>query len=216
MKKVRPRPTTAWGKVWYFIWHEDSAASWVVNVVLAFLLIKFVVYPGLGALFGTRFPIVAVVSGSMEHPGGFDAWWQSPAHCGRLCSQEEWYALRNITRTGFAEYPFANGFSTGDIIVLFGARPERIEVGDVIVYRSGKPYPIIHRVVSVHAEDGTYFQTKGDHNRDQINSAFERLNEYHVPAADLLGRAVFRIPFLGYIKIWFVDYIWGPIKGFFS
>lgn len=216
MKKVRERPTTPWGKAWYFVWYEDSAASWIVNVVLAFLLIKFVVYPGLGALFGTSYPIVAVVSGSMEHPGGFDEWWASSANCQRPCAQREWYAARNITREDFEDFPFPNGFSTGDIIVLFGAKPEKIAVGDVIVYRSGKPYPIIHRVVEAHRDSAVYFETKGDHNRDQINSAFENLNELHVKEEALLGRAVFRIPFLGYVKIWFVEYVWSPIRGFFS
>ena len=56
-------------RVWYFIWEEDSIWSWLVNIILAFVLIKYVVYPGLGFLLGTSHPIVAVVSGSMEHDG---------------------------------------------------------------------------------------------------------------------------------------------------
>ena len=62
-----------WKKVWHFIWEEDSVASWVVNIILAFVLIKFIVYPGLGFALGTTHPVVAVVSPSMEHNGvGFD------------------------------------------------------------------------------------------------------------------------------------------------
>ena len=80
----------AWLKrVWHFIWHDDSLASWLVNLVLAFVLVKWVIYPGLGLLFGTSFPIVAVVSGSMDHNGlDFNAWWE---HNG------QWYHGREIT-----------------------------------------------------------------------------------------------------------------------
>ena len=75
-KTVKKKPKSFWGKVWYLIWYEDSVASWIVNVILAFLIIKFLIYPGLGLLFGTNLPIVAVVSESMQHEGSFDEWWQ--------------------------------------------------------------------------------------------------------------------------------------------
>ena len=46
-----------WAKrVWHFLWHEDSIASWLANLALAFVLVKFVIYPGIGLLFGTDFP----------------------------------------------------------------------------------------------------------------------------------------------------------------
>ena len=63
-------------KTWHFIWEEDSIWSWIVNVILAFILIKFIVYPGLGLLLSTSHPVVAVVSESMEHNEmKFDDWW---------------------------------------------------------------------------------------------------------------------------------------------
>ena len=61
-----------WKKTWYFIWDDDSIYSWLVNVVLAFVLIKFIVYPVLGLLLQTNYPIVAVVSSSMEHDEDFE------------------------------------------------------------------------------------------------------------------------------------------------
>ena len=54
-------------KTWHFIWDDDSIWSWIINVILAFVIIKFLVYPGLGFIMQTSYPIVAVVSGSMEH-----------------------------------------------------------------------------------------------------------------------------------------------------
>jgi len=204
MKKKKPKPTSTAGRIWYFVWHEDSVWSWIVNIILAFIIIKYLVYPGLGLLFGTAFPIVAVVSESMEHPGGFDEWWQSPASCpGRECTQQEWYLNREINQNDFQEFPFKNGFNKGDIIVLLGNDPSKVEVGDVIVFQSGKEYPIIHRAIAIESNNRISFQTKGDHNQDQINR--DGLNEFYVSETQLLGKAAVRVPWLGYVKIWAVD-----------
>ena len=54
-------------KTWDFFWKDDSVWSWVVNIVVAFLVIRFLLYPVLGLVLGTSYPIVAVVSESMEH-----------------------------------------------------------------------------------------------------------------------------------------------------
>ena len=52
---------------WNFIFYDNSWQSWIVSLVLAFILIKFVLYPGLGFILGTGYPVVAVVSESMDH-----------------------------------------------------------------------------------------------------------------------------------------------------
>ena len=112
----------------------------------------------------------------------------------------------NINKNDFEEFPFRNGFNKGDIMILFGAETDEVKVGEVIVYISGKEYPIIHRAVKKWTESNvTYFETKGDHNQDQI--ADRLLNEEMVSEDKLLGRAVFKIPWLGYIKIGFVEFL---------
>jgi len=186
---------TPLGKIWHFLWYEDSVASWIVSIIVAFILIKFIIYPVLGLVFGTQFPVVAVVSNSMEHDQNFDGWWSS---------QEDLYLPFNITKNDFTTYSMQSGFNKGDIIILFGAKPEKIKLGDIIVYWGGKEYPIIHRVVAKGQDiDGSlYFQTKGDHNRGQINTP--TLNESHVPSDAVIGKAAVRVPFLGWVKIWFV------------
>ncbi|MFC1648661.1 signal peptidase I [Nanoarchaeota archaeon] len=192
-----PKPKTWYGKTWYFVWHDDSLLSWIINIILAFILIKFVVYPGLGFFFGTQFPIVAVVSESMEHQGKFDAWWSD---------NKDFYLKNNITQAQFELYPFHNGFGKGDIMILVGKDPYEIGVGQVIVYQSGKPYPIIHRVIHVQEKSGKYyFETKGDNNGNQIVDI--DLDETNIPEDVVYGKAVARVPYLGYVKIWFVDLI---------
>jgi signal peptidase I len=194
-------------KTWHFIWHSNSVWSWIVNIILAFVIIKFLLYPGLGLVMGTSHPIVAVVSGSMEHNGNFDEWWQGSALCDdNSCSQAEFYLQFGIDKENFLDYRFKNGFNKGDIIFLRGVDAEKIKQGDVLVFWAKRPDPIIHRVIDVMQEDsGYYFQTKGDHNMQSISS-FD-LDEARVSSEQVVGKALFRIPYLGWIKIGFVKLV---------
>jgi len=223
--KEKSKFMTLLGKAWHFIWYDDSALSWIVNILLAYVLIKFIVYPGLGLLLGTNYPIVAVVSNSMEHRTAdecadrnivADCLRYSYTICGRsydqsmkFSSSEFWdacgdyYMSLNITKSEFEDYSFAGGFNKGDIMLLIGKKPDDIHVGDVIVFQSKKPYPIIHRVIKKEEMGMWVFETKGDHNPGQIRD-FE-LDETRVLEKQLLGKAVIRIPWLGYVKIWFVE-----------
>lgn len=186
-----------WGKVWYFIWEENSVWSWIVNIVLAFILIKFIVYPALGFFIGTTHPIVAVVSPSMEHHENFDDWWKS---------NSDYYSNYGVTKEDFRGFMLKNGFNKGDIIILRGAKPEKISVGDVIVFKSPRPDPIIHRVIKLWMEgDEYFFRTKGDNNAESIKAG--DLDETMISKNQIIGKAFIRIPLLGYVKIFFVDYI---------
>ncbi|MEK6901409.1 MAG: hypothetical protein AABX37_03645, partial [Nanoarchaeota archaeon] len=162
-------------KAWHFFWHEDSVASWIVNLIIAFVVIKFLVYPGLGLLFGTSFPIVAVISESMEHglsnnlicgqqfeemKESFDNYWD-------LCGY--WYEGKGITKEQFQTFPFQNGFNKGDVIILWRADKSNLEKGDILVFQADRPQPIIHRIAGITLDnEKVYYQTKGDHNRDTI------------------------------------------------
>ncbi len=197
-------------RAWDFLWHDDSFLSWLANIVLAFVIIKFVLYPLLGLLLGTPLPVVAVVSESMDHGfvknscqpfyklcsevspvpkdvNGFDDYW---SFCG------SWYEKNNISEDSFQSFPFINGFSKGDIMLLVGKDPSEIKVGDVVVFQSGKPYPIIHRVIG---KSDSFLMTKGDHNPSQIVDS--QLDETRVPYSAVLGVAKVRLPWLGWIKI---------------
>jgi len=182
-------------KTWYFIWEDNSIWSWIVNIILAFILIKFIVYPGLGFLLSTSHPVVAVVSESMEHNIEFDGWWDK---------NKNWYLQNNIGKEEFKKFSLKNGFNKGDIMVLVGKDAENIEVGDVIVFQSDRKDPIIHRVVNkIENNSIIYFQTKGDNNKDSIKNS--QLDETNINKEKIIGKAVLRIPLLGYIKIGFVE-----------
>ncbi len=212
----RAQSDGGWAKrLWHFLWHDDSAASWVANVVIAFLIIRFLFYPLLGLVLGTSFPVVAVMSESMEHglhngeicgqtfssfPESFDSWWN-------ICGY--WYEDKGIEKSDFEKFPLKNGFNKGDIIVLWRANSANVEVGDVLVFWGDLPHPIIHRVVDswvtgeVGAEE-VHYQTKGDHNRDSFGGF---MGEEDITEDRVLGKGIIRIPYLGWIKILFVDFL---------
>ena len=189
-----------WKKVWYFVWEDNSIWSWIINIILAFVLIKFLVYPGLGWALGTGHPVVAVVSGSMEHDGSFEEWWSTPQCCNAACSvsiiQQKHYAELDISEAAFQDFPWKDGFNKGDIMILY--RPKNLEAGDVIVYATRlMPNPIIHRVVSINSSTQEV-TTKGDH-----NCGSDPQFEYNIPQDQILGKAIWRLPWLGWIKIGF-------------
>jgi signal peptidase I len=209
-KAVKKNIKDALKKFWQFIWNDDSIWSWIINILIAFILIKFIIYPGIGLALGTNLPVVAVISESMEHDGNFDTWWNSPAICEAMidgkntvnsCTQGEWYMSYGITKEEFYQYNMHNGFNKGDIIVLRGVTFDDLNVGDILVYKSKLAYPVIHRVV----EKNDLIETKGDHNEAQIYNS--QLNEKYILKDQIIGKAWIKIPYLGYVKIFFSEAI---------
>ncbi len=202
-------------RLWRFLWEDNSLLSWAVNVVLAFVIIKFIVYPGLGFLLATSNPIVAVVSCSMEHKstdcGGGGAY----RLCGASFESKEnfnldeywnacgaWYEERNISKEEFSHYPLNGGFNKGDLMILKGKPPSEIKAGDIVVFRGIEKEPVIHRVVSARKVGGTYaFSTKGDNNNGQLSY------ENSIPQESIIGNAVLKIPYLGNVKLLFTNLI---------
>jgi signal peptidase len=86
--------------------------------------------------------------------------------------------------------------NVGDIIIVRGVDPKTVTVGTIIIFHSPYEYdmPIVHRVVAVLNDNGSiYFQTKGDHNDIQ--------DGWKVPAANLMGVYVMKIPYIGLISL---------------
>lgn len=185
---------------WNWLWHSDSILSWLVALALAFVTVKYIFFPTLSFLLGTSLPLVVVESSSMEHPGSFvgnvigaennfELWWTEKG---------DWYEQKAINEEEAESWPLRTGFDKGDIMVVYGRfKPE---VGDVIIFNANTKHPIIHRIVSI---NGDIIETKGDNNAAQLPV------EKSISKEDLVGKAVFRIPKLGWVKLAFVEIVKG-------
>ena len=217
-----------WKKLWRFIWHSNSIWSWIANVIIAFVLIKFIIYPGIGLILGTSYPVVAVMSESMDHRLMhpcilFDT---SENRCSKtdsslweICGKQNrsfnnyefwkicgpWYEKNlSISKSDFEGYPFSGGFSKGDIMIIRGRKPAEIKAGDILVFQADQAHPIIHRVIKITKQNGKYvYTTKGDHN--SRSDPQQPIMEKEISEDRVLGVAGFKIPWLGWIKIKFTD-----------
>ena len=182
-------------KFWYLVWKDDSFKGWIISIIFIFIVIKFIFFPTLSLVTGTQLPLAIVESCSMFHSGNFlsnyNNWWGQ---------NEIKYSQFKITKEQFDEFSFKKGFNKGDILFIIGTKPEKIEIGDVIIFNSGvRNTPIIHRVVSIRQENEKYiFSTIGDNNPSQIS--FEK----SINQNQIVGKAVFRIaPYIGWGKLFF-------------
>ncbi len=209
-------------KSWRWIWDSDSILSWVVALVVIYVGVKFIFFPGLSLVMGTQLPLAGVESSSMDHQIvkddlgrlnlcgniysssekewiNFDEYWD---YCG------DWYLEKDITKNEFSGFSLKNGFRKGDIMVVWGRFEPK--VGDVIIFQpalgSTAPRPIIHRIVDI---NNGIIQTKGDHNEAQLtlSNNIYKTDETNIKENQIIGKALFKIPFLGWVKIWFVDLI---------
>lgn len=212
-------------RFWKYLWHDDSLGSYVLNFIFAFIFIKYLFFPTIGFLLNNDYPMVAIVSGSMEHKIvnhnvcdknvvdtqnknlNFDEWWS-------LCGT--YYEKINITKADFKDFDYSGGLNIGDMMVLYGKDPKNIEVGEILVFIPQdrnffvQKGPVIHRVVDKweNENDGKfYFATKGDHN-SEIFKDFEN----NISSDNVIAVGVVRIPYMGYVKIMFtklVSYVTG-------
>ncbi|MBO5783630.1 MAG: signal peptidase I [Clostridia bacterium] len=85
-------------------------------------------------------------------------------------------------------------YPTGSLLYITAADPDKLEEGDVITFRLHGSVTATHRIVEVVTDEATgeeKFRTKGDAN--------ESTDESLVAKEDVVGRAVFCIPLLGYL-----------------
>ncbi|MFH0955430.1 MAG: hypothetical protein V1777_04975 [Candidatus Micrarchaeota archaeon] len=193
-----------------------------VELVTA-LLSAFVLYSIIGFVLQTAMPLVIVVSGSME-----------PAlHRGDVVVLQgvgnSLKAQPVVVPFELADRAFA-GFGSTSYFLNAQNRPELFAVkiadqnirfdktGDIVVYFSRfNGEPIIHRaVLLIRAKDGDFVLTKGD---SVHNLTFDEdcgiviagvpqkpcITPFPVPVAQLQGKAVGWIPWIGYIKLILVD-----------
>jgi len=82
----------------------------------------------------------------------------------------------------------------GDATVYTVSNGTDIEIGDIIIFKSGSSR-IVHRVWDLEYTNGEYrFYTKGDANEDA--------DPGYVTDADVIGTVKFKIPYVGLLTVW--------------
>ena len=180
-------------------WWKNDYFKTVVAVVLIVAVVLGFLF-GLQMLLHTPYPALTVESGSMSIPyDGADNLLLSLQH------------------------PFGRTLSIGDIIFVQGVNPKDLNTNypnsDIIVFHN--PYDpsmlIVHRIIAVHDVNGTlYFETKGDGNGNPWpqtpTSGFDEwdaTNPPGVPASDVVGKVVMRIPWFGWVTLFMKNSPWG-------
>ncbi len=183
-------------KFWFLLWKDDSWWGWVFSIVFLFIFIKWIFFPLLSLATGTVLPLAIVESCSMYHDAGFvhdfDSWWDY---------KQSNYDDFNISKEDFSNFIFKNGFNKGDVLFIIRARPETLEVGDIIIFQAPTSNPVIHRIVNITEVNGTrIFSTMGDNNPSQIYF------EHEITSDQLVGKAIVKIaPYAGWLKLIFYE-----------
>jgi hypothetical protein len=177
---------------WDWLWNSESIWSYLVFLVLVFIIVKFIFLPGLSFIFQTSLPLAIVESSSMDHYSLQTPGISGNSICGKTFENSQffnkdeywatcgdWYTQNtNITKEEF------NGFNFN----------KDIQIGDVLIFNGGRSNPIIHRVISLNP-----IQTKGDHNSAQLPE------EKNISPAQIIGVAKAKVPYVGWVKLFFVE-----------
>ena len=163
----------------------DIFGSHIVKEVLKFILILAILYFGVSGVLVLALRVDpywrAVISNSMKHQ---DESWR------------EYFEERGYDPS---QFPIQGGFERGDMLIIQGVGSvTEITVGEVIVFDTGQPTPLVHRVVDIRNENGEVrLTTKGDANRGILSM------EGSIKPEQIMCKVIFVIPKIGYLSLWF-------------
>ncbi len=112
----------------------------------------------------------------------------------------EKYLRYNITEEEIKNWPFIRGINRGDIVIIFPIEDplKDIKEGDVVLYIGVDGRPIMHRVIKiVNISNSVCFIIMGDNNPSPIYYQKENC----MPPERIIGKVIFRIPYLGIPKV---------------
>ncbi|MBI4044774.1 MAG: hypothetical protein HY392_03635 [Candidatus Diapherotrites archaeon] len=192
-------------------------------------LFAFILYNFLGFVLSTSAPIVIVVSGSMEpvlYRGDIVVLQGVKAESvsAPLVVLEEPF----LDSRPFSDYASATcvdkktgeqkdcqlfggknprSFDTVSIGFVNGKSVQIQETGDIIVYNStSSGEPVIHRAVAkLQGIDKTVILTKGDSELNPLVDQQAGITRGAVAGSQIQGKALFKIPLLGYLKLLVFD-----------
>lgn len=193
-------------KFWFLLWKDNSVKGWIFSLIVLFIFIKFIFFPFLSFATGTSLPLAIVESCSMYHQGNFfsdfNAWFDR---------HQIKYASVNVTKDEFEKFSLKDGFDKGDILFIIKANPDKLKIGDIILFSSGSGgTPVIHRIIKIADDENgeKIFTTMGDNNNAVLvpGNNPSNVDERTIKSEQLVGKAVFRVvPWFGWIKLIFFE-----------
>jgi len=183
-------------RFWFLLLKDDSWKGWILSIIVLFIFIKWIFFPLLSLTTGTILPLAIVESCSMYHDNSithnYENWW---------AYKDSNYQKFNITKEEFSSFTFKNGFNKGDVLFIIKANPEKLKIGDIIIFQAPTTNPVIHRIVKIQERDGKkIFSTMGDNNNGQIS--FEK----EITEDQLVGKAILKVaPYAGWLKLIFYE-----------
>lgn len=136
--------------------------AWV-GVILGTISLLFL-FPG----FKSIDPIITVYHNVMEHDGNFEYWWEAD---GREYAESNIkpksiiYGELGIAKQQFKSFPFTDGITTGDALIVSRADYHNLKVGDVIIgWINSVDDLTVTRVIEISTKPGgkRYIQILGD------------------------------------------------------
>ncbi len=128
-----------------------------------------------------------------------DPYWRAVISNSMKHQDESWREYFEAHDYDPSQFPIQDGFERGDMLIIEGVGSvTEISIGDVIVFDTGQPTPLVHRVVDIRNENGEVrLTTRGDANRGSLSV------EKSIKPEQLIGKVIFVIPKLGYLSLWF-------------
>ncbi len=113
--------------------------------------------------------------------------------------------MPNVAVSTGSMLPIYNGFQDGETTEMYPFRGDillvrkvpisSLDVGDVIVFDTTIPDPVVHRIVAKWQNNSIfYFKTNGDNNNGLVDS-------WVVEGEDVIGKVVIRIPHIGWFLL---------------
>ena len=99
-------------------------------------------------------------------------------------------------------------FYRGDLLFLTNYQEDKIEAGEIVVFKiEGRDIPIVHRVIKLHEKPSgeVKFLTKGDNNEVDDRGLYNP-GQLWVERDHVVGRARGFVPYIGMVTILMNDY----------
>ena len=94
-------------------------------------------------------------------------------------------------------------FYKGDMLMVYGSPEYHVE--DIVVYENpATRLPIVHRIINI-TDEGNFI-TKGDNN-PVADPGY--ITPGPIDPSSVKGKVILRIPFLGWVKLLFLRYVFG-------